>query len=114
MKKYLKKIVLGLSLILPAYTYAQTTLKTATASFLDVVGKSLIPMLFSIALAWFIWGIVDFIRGADSSEMRSKGKQRMLWGILGLLAMVGYISLSGVLTQTFFGTSPGLPLFKTN
>jgi hypothetical protein len=114
MKKYVHKILLTLAFIVPHFAFAQRTLKTTAASFLGVVGRSLLPMLFSIALAWFIWGIVDFIRGADNPETRSKGKSRMIWGILGLLAIVAYISLTGVFTETFFGDAPSLPLLKTN
>ena len=113
MKNFLYTSIFSFLSFIPNYTFAKTTFRDATKSLLNVVGNALIPMLFSIALAWFIWGIVGFIRSSDNSEERKKGKSRIVWGILGLLAMVTYISLAGVITQTFFGDAPGLPQFST-
>ncbi|MCA9352003.1 hypothetical protein KC866_01235 [Patescibacteria group bacterium] len=113
MKNSLKQLIAIMTgIVVPVYAFAATKLRDVAIKFVDVIGRSLIPLLFSIALALFIWGIVDFIRGADNSETRRKGRQRMLWGILGLLAMIGYISLATVLTNTFFGNAPGLPQLK--
>ena len=97
---------------LPLSTFAATTFREATIKFVDILTKSLVPLLFSIALALFIWGIADFIRSADNPEQRKVGKQRIVWGIIGLLAMVGYISLVGFVTNSFFNGSPGLPQLK--
>ena len=100
--KFKKTIITTLSLlVLPGISFAQT--------FKDIVieatniSKVLMPLLFSIALVWFMWGVVDFIRNADNSEARKKGKIKMLWGIIALVAMVGYLGLTSIITNTFFG-----------
>lgn len=94
-----KKIILALTLF-PAVTFA-ATFRDAVLAATDI-GRVLMPLLFSVALAWFIWGVVDFIRSADNPEQRKKGKQRILWGIIALTAMIGYLGLTTVLTNTFF------------
>lgn len=115
MKKFLfsKVAVVGLSLI-PLITFAAAgTLKSFVEAVVGVIGDALVPLLFSGALALFIWGIFMFIQNADSPDKREKGKQRMLWGIIALFVMVAYVGLTGVLTRSFFGGEPALPqLFK--
>lgn len=96
-----RKILLFIILLTPSFTFA-ATFKEAVGSVLTL-GGLLMPLLFSIALAWFIWGIIDFIRSADNPEQRKKGKQRILWSILALTAMVGYLGFTSIFTQTFFG-----------
>lgn len=50
------------------------------------------PLITVIALAAFVvfvWGVVDFIRGADNEEKRKIGQQHMIWGIIGLVILFG-------------------------
>ncbi len=66
------------------------------------------PLLTLIALAAFVvfvWGVVDFIRGADNEERRKSGQQHMIWGIIGLVIIFGanaiITMLQATLTNTF-------------
>lgn len=76
-----------------------------------------IPVLVVIALAVFIWGLITFIRFADNETEREKGRNRMLWGVIGLFIMLsvwGLVSLvqdlTGVRDSTPGGmTSPDVP-----
>ena len=61
---------------------------------MDLIGKvvtgilnPLIYLMFSVAIAFFIWGIVVFIWNADNEEKRENGKQRIIWGLVGLFIM---------------------------
>ena len=114
MKLFYKQYIAFGLLIFPSITFAQATVKSFVEEVVAVVGQFLMPLLFSIALAWFIWGVIDFILGSDNPEERKKGKQRILWGIIALFAMIAYLGLTGVFTNTFFGTSPFLPQLFTN
>lgn len=92
-----------------------TPLSSSAATFKDAVrevvklSQVIMPLLFSAALAYFIWGVVVFIQSAGNPEKRQEGKTRILWGIVALFAMIGYLGLTAVLTGTVFGTSPFLP-----
>jgi len=107
---------------LPVFTFAQSqktsiqsnTIKGIANDITSILSGILMPTLFSVALALFVWGIVDFIRNAENSEERKRGKQRMLWGILGLFAMITFIGLTSVLTKSVFNASPLLPQLFTN
>jgi uncharacterized membrane protein YidH (DUF202 family) len=80
----------------------------------DIISTALIPFLITLALAWFIWGVVSFIRAAENSDEREKGKKRMLWGIIALFAMISFIGISAIFTTTFFNENPILPQLYTN
>ena len=108
----MKKIILSLSVLLPSITFAAGTIKSAAKAVAEFLSKPLITLLFSIALAMFLWGIVDFVRHAENPDEREKGKQRMLWGIIGLFAMVAFLGITAVITRTIFGNgNPLLPQF---
>lgn len=47
----------------------------------------LIGLMFAVAVAFFIWGIIEFIWNAGSEEKRTTGKQHIIWGLVGILIM---------------------------
>lgn len=61
----------------------------------------LIEMAFVIALVVFLFGLMEFLRGANSEEKRRDGKQHMLWGVVGLLIMLTVYGLITLLMATF-------------
>lgn len=115
MKHLYYKILLIVVVIIPATASAQaTTFRDAVSEFTSVATNSLIPLLFAAALAYFIWGIANFIRTADNPDERKKGKQQIIWGIVALFVMVGYFALTSVFTNTFFQKNAALPqLFES-
>ncbi len=78
-----------------------------------IIGKSVIPFLFAIAVLSFIWGSIKFfIIDADEESKREQGRQFMLWGIIALAVMISVWGLVGILGDTFnIGTSV-LPTVK--
>lgn len=60
-----------------------------------------IEFVFIIAFVVFIWGVSEYIRGADNEKKRADGRQHMLWGIVGFLIMFGVFGLMQILTNTF-------------
>jgi Type IV secretion system pilin len=62
---------------------------------------SVIPLLFTLATAGFIWGIIQYFLNPENEEKRSQGKGYMLWGIIALFVMVSMWGLVGVLGNTF-------------
>lgn len=63
--------------------------------------KSVVPLLFSLATAAFIWGIIQYFLNPDNEEKRKKGKSYMIWGIIALFVMISMWGLVGILTKTF-------------
>lgn len=67
-----------------------------------LIGRSVIPLIFALALATFVWGVVKFfIIDVNEEAKRSQGKQFMIWGIIALTVMVSVWSLVRILGTTF-------------
>ncbi|MFZ4499880.1 MAG: hypothetical protein ACOYMZ_00070 [Minisyncoccia bacterium] len=60
-----------------------------------------IEIAFVIALVVFLFGVMEFLRGANSDEKRTAGKQHMLWGVVGLLIMLTVYGIITLLMNTF-------------
>ncbi|HEY0010436.1 MAG TPA: pilin [Candidatus Paceibacterota bacterium] len=64
-------------------------------SFKDIVNTSLVPLgdlvvtlLYALAFLFFLFGVVRYFF-ADGEEARTKGKQHIFWGIIGLVVLFG-------------------------
>jgi len=70
--------------------------------FTCIISRSIIPLIFALAIAAFVWGVVNFfIIGADEEAKRSQGKQFMIWGIIALAVMLSVWGLVRILGRTF-------------
>jgi hypothetical protein len=63
--------------------------------------KSIVPLLFTLAVVGFIWGIIQYFLNPDNEEKRKAGKSFMIWGLIALFVMVSIWGLVGVLSNTF-------------
>ncbi|MFQ5540873.1 MAG: hypothetical protein ACE5F4_01350 [Candidatus Paceibacteria bacterium] len=70
-------------------------------NFVRLIINPLIGLLFALALAYFVWGGAQFILNAGSEEGRKKGKQALLWGLIGLFVMASVFGILRVVTATF-------------
>ncbi len=80
---------MGSSLIHPS----TVTFASLVGSFADVV-NSLVLLLSGVAMAIFFWGIAKFMLQAGDREGRSKGKEMIVWGLVGMFVI---FSLGGIL-----------------
>ena len=62
-------------------------------SIIAVITKSIlnpfIKLLFAVATAVFIWGVIQFITNVEDAEQKEAGKRHMVWGVVGLAIMLG-------------------------
>jgi hypothetical protein len=75
------------------------TLGTIITKIQDLLG-AILPILISLGVIYFIWGVIQFIK-ADGEEDRQKGKDRMLYGIIGFAVVLGVWGLVDILVRTF-------------
>lgn len=66
----------------------------------DKIINPAIEFAFIIALVVFLWGVVEYIRGAEKEEKRKDGRQHMLWGVIGFVIMFGVFGIITILTNT--------------
>ena len=76
---------------------------------INTINNVLVPVLFAVAFVVFLWGAFNtFILGANSDEVKEKGKNLMLWGLIGFFVMVSIWGLVNILTGTVsFGNNAG-------
>lgn len=78
-----------------------------------IINDSVIPLMFAIATAFFVWGAIKFlIIGANDEKNREQGKQFMIWGIIALTVMLGVWGLVAILGDTFGLNTSVLPQVK--
>lgn len=70
--------------------------------------QSLMPLLFTAALIYFLYGAVMFIKAEDKA--RDEARNKILYGIVGLFVMVSVWGLVAVLSGTF-NLSASVPTF---
>lgn len=69
----------------------------------DVIINPLIRLLFAVALVVFLWGIIEYIKGAGSSDSREQGTRHIIWGLVGLFIMVSVYGIITLFKNTVFG-----------
>lgn len=64
-----------------------------------------VPVLVSLALLFFFWGIATWILSLSSGdeEGAKKGRERTIWGLVALFFILSISGVLAVLMNTFFG-----------
>lgn len=74
-----------------------------------LVGAVINPILYglsAIALLLFAWGVVEFMfDNVKGGHDRERGKNHMLWGIIGFVIMTGATAIINILVG-LFGQGP--------
>ncbi len=80
------------------------------------INEVLVPLIFTIALLAFVWGMVKyFIIHGDNEGERNKGKDLMMWSIAGFVLMVSVWGIVNLIATGLFGSAsqppnlPGIP-----
>ena len=61
---------------------------------------TLIPILVVLGVVYFVWGVVTYVISSDE-EAKKAGKDRMIYGIIGLVVIVAMWGLVGIVKRTF-------------
>src|SRR3989338_2500755 len=101
MKKNLLKFIPALSFaaVAPLVVSAQTSGLGDVLSRISGLFSALLPILISLGVIYFIWGIVQYFIG-DSEEAKKTGRDRIIYGIVGLAVIVSIWGLVAILNQT--------------
>ena len=69
----------------------------------EQIVNPIITLMIASAVVFFIYGVVEFVGAADNEEKRSKGKQHIIWGIIGIFIMVSVWGIMNVLNNFWTG-----------
>jgi hypothetical protein len=111
MKKKLKLIGLsGIALgFMPLLAFAQNSTGCLSAvpgtiqKIICTIGNildTIIPIVMVLGVLYFVWGVVTYVISGDE-EAKKAGRERMIFGIIGLVVIVAMWGLVGIVTQTF-------------
>lgn len=65
----------------------------------DILG-AVLPVLVALGVVYLVWGIVQYFI-YDNEEAKTKGKERIIFGIIGLAVIIGLWGLVNILDDTF-------------
>lgn len=99
--KKLAYSALALVLAMPLAAMAQPrvdSVQDAGGFMIGLINNIAVPVVFALAFIIFIWGVFNFfIAGGSDQEKREKGRQLMLYGLLGFFVMVSVWGLVNIL-----------------
>ena len=73
----------------------------------NLIAKSIVPLIFTLAFMFFIWGVVQYVLYPDDEGKKEKGRSFMIWGLIALTVMFSVWGLVTILTGTF-GIDPSV------
>ncbi len=68
---------------------------------IDLIINPLIVLLFAVAMVVFLYGVFEYIRGAESEDAREKGSRHILSGVFGLFIMISVFGIINIIVNTF-------------
>lgn len=80
---------------------AYASVDSFVADLNRLIINPLIAFLFALAVVYFLYGVFEFISNQQSEEKKTKGKRHMIYGILGIVVMMGVFSILNLIVATF-------------
>ena len=67
----------------------------------NLIINPLINLLFALAIAFFLYGVFEFIMNQENEEKKTTGRNHMLWGVIGITLMMGVWAILNIILRTF-------------
>lgn len=100
MKKFLLGLIAIMVIPFVASAAAIGTIGDLIGVFTSII-NGLMPFIVALAVLYFIWGVFQFVAAAGDEEARSSGRDKMIYGIIGIFVMVSVWGLVNLLKGTF-------------
>ncbi len=103
-------IKLTLTVSLPVFAFAQSydsDLFGLAEYAKDLVKNTVLYLIFSLAIIFFLWNIFRYITNKDKIQT---SKNYIIWGLIALTVMFTVYGLIALIAQTF-GLQLGIPQF---
>ena len=65
--------------------------------------NDLIVLLIGLGAVVFLWGLLSYVSAGDDTTKRNKGRDVIIWGIIGLAVMIGMWGLVNIVANTISG-----------
>lgn len=91
--------VVAVALFMPVLAGAAGILDTINV--VNRVLRAIVPMLITVALIVFIWGLIKYLMKIGDEKERQAGVQLMLWGVIAIFVMSSVWGIVRLLQNTF-------------
>jgi len=81
--------------------YASESVDVFVSNVNKLIINPLIVLLFGLAVVYFLYGVFQFISNSENEEAKTKGKSHMIWGIIGIVIMMGVFTILNIIMNTF-------------
>ncbi|MDO8523223.1 MAG: hypothetical protein Q7S12_02995 [bacterium] len=106
-KKTLTKIAISVAATIPHFAFAADI--TSILGVVTTILNLIIPILMILATVVFLWGVITYITAGGDEEKAATGRAYIIWGLIGLFAMVAIWGLVLALVSTFQVGGQGIP-----
>jgi len=76
-----------------------TTIQQLLCKFSEIL-NAVLPVLIALGIVYFVFGVISYVIGSDE-EAKKKGRDRIIYGVIGLAVIVGVWGLVAILKNTF-------------
>ena len=89
-----------------AFNCNASTVTGSGTQFQDLLCKvgsilsSILPILIALGVVYFVWGVITYVISSDE-EAKKAGRDRIIYGIIGLAVIIGLWGLVKILGNTF-------------
>lgn len=98
-----KRILAVTLLVAPSFALAANNVQGPlgdTLNQVDAILKFFLGIAMPLAIAFFFWGLIQFIRSGDSAELKKSGQGRMINAGIALFLMVGIWTILGYVQKS--------------
>lgn len=67
---------------------------------LSQILNAVVPVLIALGVVYFVWGVITYVISSDE-EAKKSGRNRIIFGIIGLAVIIGLWGLVKILTNSF-------------
>jgi len=98
MKKIISfSAVLGL---MPVFAFAANSTVGSVLATLVGYLNYIVPALITIAVVFFIWGVISYMRASDE-EAKKMSRTKIINGLVGLFIIVAFWGIIGLVKRSF-------------
>lgn len=89
------------------------TLTDLIYEFIDIIVNYIVPLIFGLAVMYFLYGAVRYIKSGGSADKRTEGAKFMTTAIISLFIMLAIWGIVNIFSS-FFGSEVGIPQFRNS
>ncbi len=112
-KKTLVHSLALLALFMPAFAYAvdaPDNLRELAENLILPLLQNVSALLFASLALGLVFGVVLFFANSDNEQKRASIKGYLLWGVIGIIVVMGIWGILALLRMSVFGTDViGIP-----